>query len=242
MTDFLVYRAIEHECIESIKLLINKGAKFNGTGAYNPMYSAIKKQNIEIIKLLIDVGVDLNQTCYHEEDTYTLLHFAIEIQNINIIRLLIESKINIDIDKKDNHGNTVFDLAGHYSDESSETTEIFKLLIKKYIIIDGKINSNFNCDIIHSCMSVLSHIQNYEILKWLLENGFNNYINNQNKFGHTVLHYASYDNALEIVELLLENGARVDILNDDGNSPLDLTSDDEIKELLLENQNNYLLK
>uniref|UniRef100_A0A0N4ZX42 Osteoclast-stimulating factor 1 n=1 Tax=Parastrongyloides trichosuri TaxID=131310 RepID=A0A0N4ZX42_PARTI len=57
-------------------------------------------------------------------------------------------------------------------------------------------------------------------------------INNKNKMGDTALHAAAWKGRGEIVELLVEAGADVNLKNDDKNKPVDLAKDIEIAAFL----------
>jgi ankyrin repeat protein len=57
--------------------------------------------------------------------------------------------------------------------------------------------------------------------------------------GRTPLHVASYDGALEVVRLLLEYGADVEVKNNDGQTALQYAAErghDEVLELLREHE------
>lgn len=57
-----------------------------------------------------------------------------------------------------------------------------------------------------------------EILKWLMKKGAN--VSHQDKIGYSSLHFCGQEQNIEIAELLLENGANPNILDEHDNSPL----------------------
>ena len=59
-----------------------------------------------------------------------------------------------------------------------------------------------------------------------------NFIKKQHDDGETSLHYSVKYGKPEITKLLLDNGANPFIKNKDGNTPLDLIKDLEIKKIL----------
>lgn len=67
-------------------------------------------------------------------------------------------------------------------------------------------------------------------LRSLIKNGLN--INNKDVNGNTPLHYAAVSGHINIVRLLLESGAIHNIENKQGKTPLQLTEDSTIKNLL----------
>lgn len=60
----------------------------------------------------------------------------------------------------------------------------------------------------------------------------NFYYNAKNKLGDTALHAAAWKGRTEAVNLLLSYGAKVNISNNEGKTPLDLAHDPEIIDLL----------
>lgn len=59
----------------------------------------------------------------------------------------------------------------------------------------------------------------------------------QNRMGDTPLHCAAVKNRPNIVEMLIEKGAKLDLLNNDSKSPYDLAIDAKCKSLLESNVN-----
>ncbi|KAI8774742.1 osteoclast-stimulating factor 1, partial [Biomphalaria glabrata] len=55
-----------------------------------------------------------------------------------------------------------------------------------------------------------------------------------NKLGDTPLHSAAWKGHAEAVKMLLDKGARVDLRNNDGKLPIDLTKDADVAALLRE--------
>ena len=84
--------------------------------------------------------------------------------------------------------------------------------------------------------AIISSVNRFEICKVLIEKGINiNYI--YKSYGTTPLHFACYENHLNIIELLLDNGADETINNNNGKTPIELVDNEEIKEFM----NNYNL-
>ncbi|XP_055892076.1 osteoclast-stimulating factor 1-like [Biomphalaria glabrata] len=71
------------------------------------------------------------------------------------------------------------------------------------------------------CLQTLLSIENCEV-------------NVQNKLGDTPLHSAAWKGHAEAVKMLLDKGARVDLRNNDGKLPIDLTKDADVAALLRE--------
>ncbi|CAF1046778.1 unnamed protein product [Brachionus calyciflorus] len=60
----------------------------------------------------------------------------------------------------------------------------------------------------------------------------------QNKLGDTALHNAAVKNHPDIVEILVDKGAKIDILNNDSKAPLDLAIHSRCKSLLFFQETN----
>lgn len=78
---------------------------------------------------------------------------------------------------------------------------------------------NDNETILHK---ICSNINKYSeaIIKILLEKGATSIINQQNKIGYTPLHIACFSKNTKIIELLLKNGADINISDNNGDLPL----------------------
>jgi uncharacterized protein len=73
------------------------------------------------------------------------------------------------------------------------------------------------------------------LIEYLLEKGAN--VNAQDKSGWAALHFCAQDNKLEVAELLIKNGATVDIKDQWGNTPL-MRSVNKTYALMVENDQN----
>ncbi len=73
---------------------------------------------------------------------------------------------------------------------------------------------------------------------------FQGHLNDQNKSGNTVLHWAVHHNKPELVKLLLDNGANVNIANKFRQHPLfwSVNSDPKIQRMLLDRGSSLLRK
>ena len=89
-----------------------------------------------------------------------------------------------------------------------------------------------------------SHEGHYKIVKKLLENGASEGINMQDKCGWSALMFAAFTGfSIEVVQLLLQHGADVDLANDDGRTALFMASEKgyvEIVKILLKNNTNIM--
>ena len=71
-----------------------------------------------------------------------------------------------------------------------------------------------------------------QLIKYFIEKGAD--INKKNEEGNTPLHIALKKNYLDIIGILLENKARLDVPNNEGEIPFDLFSNEMKKKFGLE--------
>ena len=70
-----------------------------------------------------------------------------------------------------------------------------------------------------------------ELIKLLIAKGAD--VNLKAERRATPLHFAAHFNSKEVVRILIEHGARPQSMDEEGDYPIDLTKDEEIKKLLL---------
>lgn len=114
--------------------------------------------------------------------------------------------------------------------------------------LGGKIDMSQNLNLPESennwtLLMMASHQGNDELVKKLLHNGAHNGINMQDKCGWSALMFAAFNGfSLEVVRLLLEDNADVNLVNSDGRTALMMVGTNhqqaEIVKLLLENGAN----
>ena len=124
-----------------------------------------------------------------------------------------------DVNYKDLEGETPLHLAS----EKGYVT-VVKILIDKRADVD--IKDKWGRNPLHYA----SKIGHLDIVKILIDRGVD--INVKDKWDRTALHYVSERGHLDTVKLLVEYGACLNSLDKDGNKPIDLSKNEEIKEYL----------
>ena len=118
--------------------------------------------------------------------------------DVGEVERLIRSGVDINI--RDNGGNTALILASYY-----DHIEVVKLLI------EAGVDLNIRDDESSTALILASYQNNIEVVKLLTEGGAN--LNIRSNAGITALIWASYRNHIEVVKLLLENFADECILD-----------------------------
>lgn len=184
----------------------------------NPLASAVSDDDADLVRQLIAQGENVNGKEDEEYDKVTPLFIAVEHGNLEIVRLLLDAgaKVNVrDAEKR----TPLMRLDG------DATPELVELLLRHGAKVNLEDNEN-NTALIHAADSAPA-----AVIKALIDAGAD--VNAVNKEGETALMKAAYEESLEKVRMLLEAGAKVNLKNNDGETAWDMTSDEEIEDLLV---------
>lgn len=172
---------------------------------------AIENNDIQELNSILEQGnVNINDIIEAEVDSdmelqvsMTPLMYASYLGNYEMARYLVEEK-KVDVNIQNEYGWTALIYA---SDEGR--LEIVEYLVENGASIDAE---------------TLTITRDLEIFKYLLKQGNVN-INSVGYLGMTALSLASIEESnLEMFEYLLENGADVNVQNDDGSTALMIAS------------------
>jgi ankyrin repeat protein len=133
------------------------------------------------------------------------------VRDVKLAQLLIDH--GADVNARDNSGNTPLITACE-----NGRPEIAKLLIQYYK--DERSKTPLPLPL--ACW------------KWLTQifTGPNPKVNTKNTKGKTPLIKACEQGHIEVAQLLIDNGAKINIKDNNGNTALMVTSDDKVKQLL----------
>jgi len=192
--------------VDTTAQLLSKGAdptlpdKLGNT----PLFWAASNGHLEIVRVLLK-NDQWNVPNFIGD---SVLHVAVRKRQLNIISELILRGAMIDI--QNNEGETPLHIA-----VIEGYIEIVKYLLEAgaradLFTIDG-------CSPIHYSAFTSS----YEILKIITKQSLH-YLNSQDEYGDTVVHWAVRENDRQILKMLFQLGAACHILNNDAETPLTL--------------------
>lgn len=221
---------------ELVLLFINKGSPINLRDAKGktPLMLSIEEKHLEIASYLVQAGSDL---FIHDLLWKTPLHYACEKELLPIVSLLL--KCGSDIQAKDEFGETPLHIACEKNNPKlleiliSTKKDINLLLSNKQgktaldVIYDKGLNRVVQQTLqtikkpeeessqlkakkieVHPLQDAC-RLGNKELLKELLHQGAD--INQQDKFGETVLHTALLNQDSDSIKLLIDRGANVNV-------------------------------
>lgn len=217
----LIIMACEKDNLDIVKILYYNNANINvniirpdGELSFNPLSAAILKENIDIIRFLLDNGANLNII---SERDITPLKLAILQQNYPVLIELID-KYNADV-------NFPYDRNAplHFACERRVVAAIDILLERSANINQRDNNGNTP---LHRLIGIFAN--NWvdpikKVIDKFIDRNFE--INSQNSDGNTILHLLI--NRLQNPDILrywLSKGVAVNLINNDGNTPLQLAT------------------
>ncbi len=202
----LYLAASEAEVLSGAQLLLDHGANIdlrNKTGQ-TALHLASQRGRLDFMELLLNRGAMVDVP---DNDGFTPLHLAISKMERRATELLLKNGANIDL--QNNKRQTALHLALQHSHPN-----IIPLLLENGANVDAQDDDGSTP--LHRAISradvELSRVQ-------LLLDRYTN-INLRNNKGQTALHLASQHGRLNVMRLLLEDGADVDALDSGGSTPL----------------------
>ena len=240
----LIYAARAND-IESVKVLPAAGADINQTSNYgwSPLLVATQNRYYKLGAYLLERGADPNLA---NKGGWVPLYLATDNRNIEngdypvrrgdmdhleFIKLLLDKGANVNARLKDStETRTVF--TNQWLDENGATAflrasqsgdvELMKLLLSRGA--DPKINTMLNVSPLHVAAGIgwvegityeWSQKATFEAVKMLIDLGLD--VNLQADTGRTAMHGAAHKGRSDVVQILFDHGARVDV-RDYGNT------------------------
>jgi ankyrin repeat protein len=198
--------------LKVVELLLSNGADINArdNDGCTPLYSACIRDfnNYDVVKYLIDDGALVNSKT---DDNSTPLHAAAASWDYRAVELLI--KKGADVNAVTKSGNTPLYLAVEDFGQK-KTIDEKKKMIK--ILVDSGADPMCRVNSFTPIEEALSS-QDTEIADYLIKMIK---INAKDSSGDIPIHHAIRANNLEMVKLLIENGADINIKDDVNYTPL----------------------
>jgi len=207
----LLHLALYHGFTKIIQLLLEHGADVNLTSANgrSPLQIALTEGHVSAMQLLLEHGANVkyNAPAFGR----TLLIQAVQWGPVEAVRLLLQH--GADVDGKDNHGKTALVWA-----LSKKDVGAIQLLLEYGANVDhyesdyGRRSTPLLTDEVQSglveALSWASYNGNLEMVRALLEWGVDVHV--RDGFNRTPFQIALQFGRQDIVQLLLEHGARVE--------------------------------
>ena len=205
-----LFDAVEKQNVNEVESLLKWGADVNARDkdGDTPLHLAVIEKNFDLVKLLIEYGADVNAL---DKNGYNSLNIAASRGYFDITKLLIEYGADPFI--TDNDGKTPLDIC-----QNDDIRSLLEKYMEEYHSIQEKIKryepSIFDNDLLDS-----AYYNNLiEVKKCVYSGKFD--INVQDDKGYTPLMYAITNHNLKMVEFLVEQGADINLNNNEGDSPL----------------------
>ncbi len=156
------------------------------------LLSAIQEEDLNLVKEILAKDVNIN---IKDDYGVTPIMRAAQLNNLRIVKLLM--KKGADIKMKSDGGSTALDFASH-----SGALDIVKLLLEKGGDIDN--DKKGLTEFIIACEN-----NQLDKVKEFIENGIN--VDMQKSNGHTALMGASSNGHVDVIKVLIANGAKFNI-------------------------------
>lgn len=206
--------ALASNSVEVVEALLGMGADPNNGFDLNffytndtPLCHAIENNDEKIVELLVRFGADVNK---HGVEGMTPLQFALKMNKLKAAKVLLDAGASLEIETAEvNHGDCLeHNFAGHYIGNFCRSVEAFEWLQQLGVDLT-KHNKK-------SPLSSFVDAGNIELVKKVLDIGAD--VNSTDEYGETPIFSAIYDP--EIFYLLMEHGARLDVIAQDGKTVL----------------------
>lgn len=238
---FILHWAVKNGCIQLVRLLlehdfdVNQTSDFQSTAKNSTaLHFAVMYSKLEITQILLKNGAEIN---FKNKNGNTPLHFAVEQPDVDIVKLLLDYNAGINIVNMYNQNPLIMAVKfGNF--------QIVKLLLEKGSDVNLIDRGNYNAlqhavsegyfDIVKLLLDYGSNVNScykntespllmsvsYDIYAVKLLIDYKADVNLQSLAGLTALHRSGLFLKKDITELLLENGAKINLANIKGETVL----------------------
>lgn len=210
------------DTLKIAQLLLEYGAQVNSQAGFydtTPLHGAAEDGPLELVKLLVSKGADVNAV---SKNSSMPLAEAVQADNLEIAKFLLEHGA----DKTINHADTELQTAIF----KARSVKMAQLLIANGAEVSRE-DKQGQSVLFHAVARYLD----FDLLKVLLQNGAD--INEQDDSGTSALLWAARSpykwEGKNCVQFLLENGAKANMANNKGETPLLVAEKLEVLQALL---------
>ena len=228
-----LFLAVKRNDLKEAERCLKLGARVNDSdeNGLAPLHYAAVCRHVEMVKWLLAHGADVNKK---NKWDWTPLHYTLGSDDfteelcpkpdpektLELVKLLVEAKANVNAE--DNHGVTPVYLA-------LDDPEILKYLVKHGVILAGG-DAYHGKTLLHWAVVYEAPVKTIELI---LKHGGKNDINDYDGDGYTPLHRAVLAKNLQVVKLLVEHGANINLIIDEENkTALDLAEEVKLPEIV----------
>ena len=220
-----LHASLYKEDTKDVQFLLdaNTDANHVSSAGHTPLHIAVAKGNIDLVTLLLDQNVNVN---YETIDHQTPLHIAVDKGEDAIIQKLLAQKANPRLD--DVHGNTSLHLAVQLKQEIKPRFVKLKPALANYYacsahtvqaIIECGVDVNAKNNRGQTPLWFASIDGQNTFVKILLDAGADPNITDKHR--ESCLHAAIHGQcSTETLQEILDHGAHVNAVNNDGATPL----------------------
>jgi ankyrin repeat protein len=203
--------------LETARFLVEQGTNMTAkdNGGWTPVQYAVHNGHVDLVEMFLGCGVDIN---VKNTDGETLLDFASQNGKLEVARFLIDH--GADVDCCDQRGWTPLHTAARFSH-----LDVVRLLVEHSTNVHAR-NGIHNPPLLASPSRVSRFPSGHRVD-----------VNSADYGGWTPLHLASRHGHTDVVQLLLDNGADVNLQTKDLLTPLHHASVNghlKVAELLIE--------
>ena len=241
--------ALNHEQTDTAKVLMYNGVGIEGLLSTSPPMTALMWTAQEgydsLTKQLILQGVNIN---FQNPDGHTALHFATHSGQLEIVKIFCNNETEIDLEDKHHHtplvlsveakrygimlhlitsGADVTQLVNHPDRDLGREALLYAIKSKSLDVAEVLITNGVGIE------GLLSTNPSMTALMWTAQEGYDSlteqlvvqgvHVNHRNSDGRTALHFAAHSGHLHIVQMLLNNGAEIDLEDEHHCTPLVLS-------------------
>jgi ankyrin repeat protein len=227
--------AAEARDIDMVELLIAHGADVNlpkeGSNE-TALHVAAWRASPEIITLLLENGADpdLPNTSGARPQSFPL-HYAVGSGSLTVLEALLDGGANANVLNGQGHTPIVSIYTLRYSSVSPQRFSNEKTTSIVTALLEGGADPNVADPNGDTVLHFIVGSDQNDLIPLIVAYGAA--VDQQNSDGNTALHLAARTDRVEAVSVLVEQGANVNIANNEGQTILDVTENDEIRDLLI---------